>query len=146
LKVKANHSKTATDQPDSFTAKIRLIFAIVTSLLDEALILAFILWLLPEIGVKLPWWGLALCITGFAAFAVTTYVLGSRVINKLPMPGFTSYVGLQGKVMERLNPQGLVKIEGELWSARSEEGLVEAGSRVIVTGQKGLKLMVRRVR
>ena len=145
MKAKTGRYSTESDNPKSFTAKIRLIFAIVTSLLDEALILAFILWILPKIGVKLPWWGLTICIAGFAAFAVTTYILGSQVINKQPLAGFTSMVGLRGKVVERLAPQGLVKIEGELWSARTDAGSVEPGSWVLVTAQKGLILFVRRL-
>jgi membrane-bound ClpP family serine protease len=39
-----------------------------------------------------------------------------------------------------------VKIEGEIWKARSQEGAIEAGVEVVVVAQEGLKLVVRETR
>jgi membrane-bound ClpP family serine protease len=125
------------------TADIRLIVAIVTSLLDEAAIVALIIWLLPKVGVQLPWWGLAILVAGFAAFAIFTYKVGSRALKARPMAGFTSMVGMEGRVAAALNPEGLVKIDGELWSARAEKGYLEAGETIIVITQRDLLLIVR---
>jgi membrane-bound ClpP family serine protease len=36
-----------------------------------------------------------------------------------------------------------VRIEGELWNARSENGPIDAGIDVIVVSQNGLKVVVR---
>jgi membrane protein implicated in regulation of membrane protease activity len=124
---------------------VRLIIAIITSLLDEAAILAVILWGLPKLGIKIPLWGTILCIVAFAVFAVVSFRIGSRTLRRKAMIGFTDMVGTEGIASGRLNPDGLVKIESELWAARSEKGLIEAGARVVVTAQKGLKLVVKSI-
>lgn len=64
-------------------------------------------------------------------------------MRKKPLPGFTTMVGVEGQVVSRLAPEGLVRIEGELWNARSENGPIDAGIDVIVISQRGLKVVVR---
>jgi membrane-bound ClpP family serine protease len=123
--------------------KVRLIVAIITSLLDEAAIVAAILWGLPRLGVKIPLWGMITIVIGFAIFAVVSFRIGSRTLKKKPMLGFTNMIGTEGLSSTRLSPDGLIKIDGELWAARSEKGLIEEGSKIVVTGQKGLKLIVK---
>jgi membrane protein implicated in regulation of membrane protease activity len=121
----------------------RLIIAIVTSLLDEAAIVAAIIWLLPKMGLQIPWWGTVLCVLGFAVFAVVSFRVGSRTLRQAPMLGFTDMIGTEGLTTARLKPDGMIKIESELWAARAEKGQIEAGTRVVVTAQNGLKLMVK---
>ena len=122
----------------------RLIVAILTSLLDEALIIAVILWGLPRLGVQIPLYVTILVCLGFGLFAFLIYIMGSRALLKQPVKGFTDLVEMQGQVVVRLNPEGTVKIAGELWDARSENGDIEVGTRVEVVSQKGYKLIVRR--
>ena len=122
----------------------RLIVAILTSLLDEALIIAVILWGLPRLGVQIPLYVTILVCLGFGLFAFLIYIMGSCASLKQPVKGFTDLVEMQGQVVVRLNPEGTVKIAGELWDARSENGDIEVGTRVEVVSQKGYKLIVRR--
>jgi membrane protein implicated in regulation of membrane protease activity len=122
----------------------RLIIAILTSLLDEALIVFVILWGLPQLGINLPLYIILIICAAFVVYAVVFYQAGSRALIRRPVKGFTDQVGLEGKAVNRLSPEGTVKISGELWNARSESGEIEAGARVIVTGQDGFKLIVRR--
>jgi len=124
--------------------KGRFIIAVLTSLLDEALIVVAILWGLPQLGIHIPLYGTILICSGFVVFAVVSYVIGSRVLVKRPVPGFTDLVGLEGRVVIRLNTEGTVKISGELWNAKTETGEIEVDTRIIVVNQKGLKLIVRR--
>ncbi len=121
----------------------RLIIAIITNLLDEAVIVAAIIFGLPRLGINIPVWGIALICVLFLIYAVAFYQIGSKIIKKKPMPGFSDMVGIKGKVTAPLNPVGLVKIEGELWEARAESGTIEAGTEVIVISQSGLRLIVR---
>ena len=123
----------------------RLLIAIVTSLLDEALILAGIFWGLPKLGIHVPWPLQALLVLLVAVYAVVTYRLGSNALRRKPAPGFTSMAGLNGKVTRRLAPEGMVRIKGEFWQATADGGPIEAGSEVIVTGQEGLMLTVKTV-
>jgi membrane-bound ClpP family serine protease len=122
---------------------VRLIIAIVTSLLDEAAILAVIIWLLPKMGVKIPLWGTIICVLGFAVFAVVSFKVGSRTLRLKPMLGFTNMIGTEGLTTSRLMPDGFIKIDGELWAARAEKGHIESGKAVVVTEQKGLRLAVK---
>ena len=122
----------------------RLIIAILTSLLDEALIVFVILWGLPKLGVHIPLYIIILICSAFLGYAVVFYRAGSRALIKRPVKGFTDQVGLEGKVVVRLNPGGTVKIAGELWNAKAERGEIEVGTRVEVIGQRGFKVIVRR--
>jgi membrane-bound serine protease (ClpP class) len=122
----------------------RLIVAIVTSLIDEVLIIAVVLWILPKFDIHLPAWGLALLIIGFVIYAVATYFIGSRILRKKPLPGFTNMAGIEGYVTTSLAPGGFVNIKGELWKARAENGTIISGTSIIVVSQKGLELVVRR--
>ena len=62
--------------------------------------------------------------------------------------GTDAMVGAEATVIEALpaDGSGTVRINGELWSARSLDGAVGAGERVQVEGLEGLKLNVRRRR
>jgi membrane-bound ClpP family serine protease len=124
----------------------RLIIAIITSLLDEAIIVALIIWGLPKLGIQLPLYVIIIILIAFAAYAVITFKLGSRILKKTPMPGFTSMIGVEGRVVKRLAPVGFVRIQGELWDSRSQTSNIEVGSDVVVIAQSGLKLIVRRKR
>ncbi len=121
----------------------RLIIAIITSLLDEAIIVALILWGLPKLGVKIPPWVTILAVILFAIYAVTVFKLGTHILKKKPMPGFTDMTGLEGIVIHPLNPEGFIKIEGEIWEARAEYGNIKVGTNVIVVNQQRLKLIVK---
>ena len=121
----------------------RLIIAIITNLLDEALIVAFIIFGLPRLGVHIPLWGIILICIGFLAYAVLFYQIGNTILKKKPLPGFTDMTGIEGKAVDKLAPKGLVKIESELWQATTENGTIEAGTRIIVIKQEGLKLVVK---
>ena len=121
----------------------RLIMAVLSNLLIEAVIVVVILWGLPRLDIHLPVYGLVLICVAFLIYAVISYNIGSRTLRKKPVPGFTTMVGVEGQVVIRLAPEGLVRIEGELWNARSENGPIDVGTDVVVVGQNGLKVVVR---
>jgi membrane-bound ClpP family serine protease len=122
----------------------RLIIAIVTSLIDEVIIIAVVLWVLPRFDIHVPLWALVLLIIGFVIYAVGSYVIGARILNKKPLAGLTNMVDIEGSVTTSLAPRGFVKIKGELWKARAESGTLIPGTNIIVISQKGLELVVRR--
>jgi membrane-bound ClpP family serine protease len=122
----------------------RLIIAIITSLLDEALIIGLIIWGLPHFGIKIPVSILILICIAFVVYAVLIYITGSKALIKNPVKGLTDLVGMEGQVIDHLNPDGMVKINSELWIARAETGNIENGVHIVVLKQEGLKLIVRR--
>jgi membrane-bound ClpP family serine protease len=122
----------------------RLIMTIFTNLLYEAIIVALLKWGLPRLGIHIPLYGITLICLAFLIYAVVLFIIGSRTLRKKPLPGFTTMVGLEGQVVSRLAPDGILRIEGELWNARAENSTIEVGSEVIVVRQYRLKLAVRR--
>jgi membrane-bound ClpP family serine protease len=122
----------------------RLIVAIVTTLAEEAALVAIVLWGLPQVGVNLHVGVLIALMAALAAFAIITYRLGSRALKKKPVVGLTDMVGARGRAVSDLAPEGTIRIKGELWESRAEGRKISAGTKVTVVGQEGLKLIVRR--
>ena len=120
-----------------------LIFAVFA---DDIAIAIFVIWGLPAMGIKLPIGAVAGIISGVVARSVITYRLGRRALLKKPKLGFDNMVGNIGRVVEPINPEGLVKINNELWKARySNEGSRDSepvGSEVIVVSRRGITLLV----
>jgi membrane-bound serine protease (ClpP class) len=123
----------------------RLIIAIVTTALEEAAIAVIVLWGLPKLGVSLPLAVLVVIMLAWLGFAVFTYRMGSRALQKKPEGGLSSMLGMRGEVVKRLDPEGMVRIKGELWKAKSAGRKIETGEVVTVVGQEGLELIVRKM-
>ena len=86
----------------------------------------------------------------FAGFAsIVLFVLEAaywqrRVRPQKAQTGVQRLVGATGVVSERLAPSGQIRVQGEIWEARSASDL-PAGSRVRVTAVDGLTLEVEPV-
>ncbi len=124
--------------------KGRLIIAIVSTTLEEAALAAGVLWGLPKLGIHIPLWVLIIVMAAWGAYTVTTYRMGSRALRRKPVHGLTAMLGNEGKVVITLVPEGMVRIKGELWKAKSLSGRIDTGEKVIVVGQDGLELTVRK--
>jgi membrane-bound serine protease (ClpP class) len=101
----------------------------------------FILFNTP--GTQVPWVTLitlALLAAGFFAFAVAKVVAARR---RPPFTGLDSLIGQTAEVRKALEPEGIVFLEGELWSACAEDDPIPAGARVQVVGREGFRLRVR---
>jgi membrane-bound ClpP family serine protease len=122
----------------------RLIIAILSTLVEEAALAALLLWGLPQLGIHLPLPVLIVLMVALVAYAVITYRLGSRALRREPEGGLSDMLGMRGEVVSSLDPEGMVKIKGELWRAKSAGRKIDAGEEVTVVGQKGLKLIVER--
>jgi len=124
----------------------RLIVAIISTLLEEAALAVIVLFGLPELGVEMPLAGLIVLMVVWLAVSVIIYRIGSRALRRKPLEKLPDMVGSQGKVVSPLAPEGLVRIEGELWMAKSASGKINLGNKVAVVEQDGLRLVVRRDR
>jgi len=122
----------------------RLVLAVVSTGLEELAIWAIWQWLLPELGVNLPVAVLVVVMLGWAVFGVTNFIIISRVLRKQAVVGLPGMLGSRGRVASALIPEGLVRIKGELWTAIAEGGSITVGEEVIVIGEEGLRLKVRR--
>jgi membrane-bound serine protease (ClpP class) len=122
----------------------RLILAIVSTILEEAAMVAAVLWGLPLLDVYIPLWVLIVVMVGWAAYAVFGYRKGSHALRRKPVNGLVNMVGSRGEVVSALVPDGVVRIGGELWTAKSAGGRIKPGEEVIVVEQDRLKLVVHR--
>ena len=122
----------------------RLIWAIVSTLLEEAALVAVVFWGLPQVGIYIPLAGLIAMMVAWGALSVFTYHKGTLALKRKPVVGLPAMIGCRGKVISPLAPNGVVKIKNELWEAKSDGRKINSGVEVTVLGQDGLRLIVRK--
>ena len=123
---------------------VRLIFAIISTILEEAALVVIVLLGLPRIGIQLPLVVLIILMVVWAVYSAITYRMGSRALSQKPVISLPVMVGCKGEVVSLFAPVGLVRIRGELWIARADSGDVGLGDEVTVVRQDNLKLVVRK--
>lgn len=96
-------------------------------------------------GVAVAFWVVLLVAGLMAAFASAGFYLALRTRNRPVTTGQEGLIGRMAEVRKRLEPEGMVFVEGALWRAVSEDGDVETGEYVRVTGIYELRLTVRRL-
>ena len=121
----------------------RLILGIISTMLEEAAIVAIVRWGLPQIDVHIPLPGLIALMVVWLAYSVFTYRMGTRALMTKQLVGLPDMIDSKGKVVSPLAPEGLVRIRGELWVAKLASGEMKSDGEVIVVGQDGLKLVVQ---
>ena len=118
--------------------------AIISSLLEEGALVVIVLWGLPQIEIHIPLAGLIALMIAMGAYDVFAYRMGTKALMRKPVTGLPEMLDSKGKTVIPLDPEGLVKIKGELWAAESVDRKIDAGKEVIVVGQERLKLLVRK--
>ncbi len=98
--------------------------------------------------------GLAVQIVLFLVVSIVLLVLTRPVAlkyfnNKRQSTNVESMIGRQGVVLETIDTiksQGLVEVDGETWSARTDEpeGVITKDTVVSVEGVQGVKLIVKK--
>lgn len=90
-----------------------------------------------------PWviWSIAAVLGAMVLFVFVNVL---RIRRMPPQMGLNLFVGETATVRSAMDPRGFVYMNGEYWSAESEEGTIPAGEKVIITQVNGLKLKVRR--
>lgn len=119
------------------------IYNIVTALLEEAILAAVVIWLLPQWGINIPIWGLVLMMVALGAYNFITYKLGKRALDRKPTASLEAMVGCSGEAATPLAPKGYVQVKGELWRALSTERNIDKGEEVVVVEIKKLTLLVK---
>ncbi|MFC1989269.1 NfeD family protein [Chloroflexota bacterium] len=87
-------------------------------------------------------WLVALMVVCIAGFIAITIIWGVKAHRHQVSAGREELVGRIAEVKTTLEPKGIVFVEGERWTAVSEEGRVEPGEEVIITKVDSLKLYV----
>ncbi len=96
-------------------------------------------------GVAVALWVVMLVAVLIAIFAITGVWLALRSRKQPVTTGQEGLIGRLAEVRKRLDPEGMVFVEGALWRAVCENGTAEEGEFVRVTGIYGLRLTVRRI-
>jgi membrane-bound serine protease (ClpP class) len=80
---------------------------------------------------------------GLSFFAIV--MVAVRAMKKPIITGRESFAGKMGTALSRLDPDGIVQVAGEQWSAAlvEGEGPIRRGERVVVVRVDGLRLIVR---
>jgi membrane protein implicated in regulation of membrane protease activity len=125
-------------------ARWHTIYSFVSTAVEEAAIAALILWILPVFGIVLPAWALCLALVVFAIYSYIMYRIGHPTISYKKVNAPESIVGSTGMVEKALTPDGFVRVRGELWKARSDDGNLAKDQEVTVSGIDGLKLTVNK--
>jgi membrane-bound serine protease (ClpP class) len=115
------------------------LLAIATSLLEETVLVAVVLWLLPRVGINIPLWGLILMMVALGAYNSVTYRLGKRALVRKPIVSLD--VGSRGRATTVISPRGYVRVNGELWQA-SSSSTINIGEEIVVVGREGMTLLI----
>ena len=113
--------------------------AITTSLLEEAALVAVVLWLLPRVEINIPLWGLILMMIALGVYNYINYRLGKKALIKKPM--ISPDIGSRGRTTTPISPKGYVRVNGELWQA-SSSSTIDAGVEITVVGMEGMTLLI----
>ncbi len=85
----------------------------------------------------------SLLIALFFVFGLAAVIRDRR---RRAQTGKEEMIGLRGRVVRELDPEGMIKVRGELWRAVSKTGeRIAVGETVEVVGMNGLTLIVVRV-
>ena len=77
----------------------------------------------------------------FFGFAIT---LGIKAQRRKPTTGSEGLINKIGEAITELNPEGEVRVHGEIWRAESIEGKIESKSIVEIVEVHNLKLKVKK--
>jgi membrane protein implicated in regulation of membrane protease activity len=113
--------------------------AITTSLLEEAALVAVVLWLLPRVEINIPLWGLILMMIALGVYNYINYRFGKKALVKKPMISLD--IGSRGRTTTPISPKGYVRVNGELWQA-SSSSTIDAGEEITVVGIEGMTLLI----
>jgi membrane-bound serine protease (ClpP class) len=97
----------------------------------------------PELfQLQINWWVIAVVAIVIAAIFVFVVAAVARSQRRRPVTGKEGLVGKVVVVQTELAPEGMVLVEGEHWTARTDGDRIEPGEEAVVTKVEGLKLWV----
>ena len=112
-------------------------------LLDEIVVLILVLLVLWFFKIKV---SLSVAIVIALLFGAVVFITHKVVIpsfHKKRVTGSEGMIGLKAKVIEPPAPFGVIRVEGELWKAKSVDEDIAVGEEVEILRLDGLTLMVR---
>ena len=91
-------------------------------------------------------WPVLLVVAALAVAFLTLVATKVRTAFRRPhATGLAALVGRQGVALSRLDPGGQVRVQGEIWKARTRGEVLLEDERIEVLSVEGLTLVVRRL-
>jgi membrane-bound ClpP family serine protease len=122
--------------------KTYIAFSVSTGVLKALAIIAIYVWLMPMWGISLPSWVLIPVYIVLVIYEIATFRIGRKTLQRKAATPSEAIVGLCGKATTLLDPEGYVKVNGELWHALSNEARIDEGEDVVVVETDRLTLYV----
>lgn len=105
-----------------------------------------LLLLVPLAGLGLffvlPWPAAAAVNALLAAFALGIAIPGMRALKRPVLTGREALVGTSAEAASDIEREGLVRCQGELWTATGNGVRIQKGARLTVVAVQGAKLIV----
>ena len=117
-----------------------LVYALFMSLIEQALLLFVLLWLLPSAGLRVPLGVTITLVVLLGCYSVVLTRINMRTLGQKTLR--SPDVGARGRVVRPLAPRGYVRVGNELWLAISEGLPIAEGEEVTVVQVEGLRLFV----
>jgi len=96
----------------------------------------------PAADLRVSWWVLLPTVSLTAGMFIVALTAGVKALGRRPITGAAGLIGLTGVARSPLDPEGQVRVLGELWRARADPGPVAEGETVRVVAVEGLTLKV----
>jgi membrane-bound serine protease (ClpP class) len=77
-----------------------------------------------------------------ALFFIFVVGMGVKAQRLKPVTGMHALIGKKGSAINLLAPNGMIKVNGEMWNATSLSGSIQPGDHIIVREIKNLTLLV----
>jgi membrane-bound serine protease (ClpP class) len=94
--------------------------------------------------MKISWQVILVIVILTTAFFIFAIGFGIKAQSRKPTTGIEGIIGEIGETISNLEPEGQIRVHGELWNAESLDGSISKGTKVKVTQVSNLKLMVRK--
>jgi len=94
--------------------------------------------------IKISWQVILVIVILTSSFFIFAIGFGIKAQSRKPTTGIEGIIGEIGETISNLEPEGQIRVHGELWNAESLDGSISKGTKVKVTQVSNLKLMVRR--
>jgi membrane-bound serine protease (ClpP class) len=96
--------------------------------------------------VEISWFVIIASVVITTFFFVFLLGLGLKVQRKKPTTGIEGLIGEFGEALSLLNPEGTVRVHGEIWEAESTSDKIAKGEHVRIVEIENLKLRVEKVK
>jgi membrane-bound serine protease (ClpP class) len=147
--------------PINYTGLALIIFAVILFVLEIkivshgiltiggviSLILGSLMLIKTEPGfdvLQVSWKVILLFVFLTVGFFTLAIGFGIKAQRRKPTTGQEGLLNETGEAVTDLNPDGSIKIHGEIWHAESIEGYISKGTKIIVTGISNLKLQIKK--